>query len=216
MIRFENVVKRYPTRHGEITVLDGVNFEVARGEKVGILGRNGAGKSTMVRLLSGAEKPTAGRVLRNMNVSWPLAFSGGFQGTLTGLDNFRFICRVYGVDPKPLLPFVEDFAELGTYLREPLRSYSSGMRARLGFAVSMAIEFDCYLIDEVIAVGDARFQQKCEYELFERRRDRAMILVSHLPGTIRHHCDSFCVLQGGRLTRFDNADEAYAFYSAED
>jgi capsular polysaccharide transport system ATP-binding protein len=215
MIRLREVSKRYETRHGDLTVLDGIDFEVRRGEKVGILGRNGAGKSTLVRLLSGAEPPSDGHVERTMSVSWPLAFSGGFQPTLTGIDNFRFICRVYGVDPKPLLPFVEDFSELGRYLREPLRSYSSGMRARLGFAVSMAIEFDCYLIDEVIAVGDSRFQEKCERELFERRSDRAMILVSHMPAVVRHYCDSFCVLHAGRITRFDNADDAYAFYTAE-
>jgi capsular polysaccharide transport system ATP-binding protein len=215
MIQLQQVTKRYATRHGDITVLDNIDFEVRRGEKVGILGRNGAGKSTLVRILSGAEPPTEGHVESSMSVSWPLAFSGGFQESLTGLDNFRFICRVYGVDPKPLLPFVEDFSELGRYLREPLRSYSSGMRARLGFAVSMAIEFDCYLIDEVIAVGDSRFQEKCERELFERRRDRAMIVVSHMPAMVRHYCDSFCVLHQGRITRFDDADEAYAFYSAE-
>jgi capsular polysaccharide transport system ATP-binding protein len=215
MIQLQQVTKRYGTRHGDITVLDNIDFEVRRGEKVGILGRNGAGKSTLIRLLSGAEPPTEGHVASSMSVSWPLAFSGGFQESLTGLDNFRFICRVYGVDPKPLLPFVQDFSELGRYLREPLRSYSSGMRARLGFAISMAIEFDCYLIDEVIAVGDSRFQEKCERELFERRRDRAMIVVSHMPTMVRHYCDSFCVLHQGRITRFDDADEAYAFYSAE-
>ena len=101
-----------------------------------------------------------------MSVSWPLAFGGAFQGALTGLDNLRFICRIYGVEPEGEIPFVEDFSELGIYLREPVKTYSSGMRARLAFAISMVIDFDCYLIDEIIAVGDARFHAKCEEELF--------------------------------------------------
>jgi capsular polysaccharide transport system ATP-binding protein len=147
-----------------------------------------------------------------MRVSWPLAFSGGFQGSLTGLDNLRFICRIYGVDPETRVAFVQEFSELGRYLREPVKTYSSGMRARLGFAISMAIEFDCYLIDEIIAVGDARFHRKCEQELFERRGDRAMIMVSHMPDMIRQHCRIICVLDRGKVTAFRDADQAYAFY----
>jgi capsular polysaccharide transport system ATP-binding protein len=213
MIELRAVTKRYPTRHGAVTVLNGIDLGVARGEKLGILGRNGAGKSTLIRLLSGAERPTSGVVDRRMSVSWPLAFNGGFQGSLTGMDNLRFICRVYGVDPAPRIPFVEEFSELGRYLREPLKTYSSGMRARLSFAISMAVEFDCYLIDEVIAVGDSRFHEKCQRELFEIRKDRSMIMVSHMPELIREHCDSFCVLSGGRATHFQNVDQAYEFYT---
>jgi capsular polysaccharide transport system ATP-binding protein len=214
MIELHHVTKRYPTRHGEVTVLDGIDLTVGRGEKLGILGGNGAGKSTLIRLLAGAERPSSGTVEREMTVSWPLAFNGGFQGSLTGLDNLRFICRVNGVDPVPLLPFVEEFSELGRYLREPIKTYSSGMRARLGFAISMAVEFDCYLIDEVIAVGDSRFQEKCQRELFEKRGERAMIMVSHLPETIRAHCDRFCVLKEGHISQFENADRAYEYYTS--
>lgn len=212
MIELKDVRKRYATRGGPVTVLNGIDLRVEPGEKVGILGRNGAGKSTLIRLLSGAERPTSGRLERRMRVSWPLAFSGGFQGSLTGLDNVRFICRVYGVDADARLPFVEEFSELGRYLREPLKTYSSGMRARLSFAISMAVEFDCYLIDEVIAVGDSRFHEKCQQELFGRRGDRAMIIVSHMPDVIRRHCDKVCVLQGGKITEFLEPDSAYAFY----
>lgn len=212
MISLESVTKQYATRSGPVTVLKDLAFQVRPGEKLGVLGRNGAGKSTLVRLLSGAEKPTSGRITRTMSVSWPLAFSGGFQGSLTGLDNLRFICRVYGVDAEARRPFVEDFSELGRYLREPVKSYSSGMRARLGFAISMAVEFDCYLIDEIIAVGDSRFHEKCERELFDKRSDRAMIMVSHMPDMLRRHCDKFCVLHEGALSEFADADEAYAFY----
>jgi capsular polysaccharide transport system ATP-binding protein len=214
MIELHRVTKRYPTRHGDVTVLDGIDLTVGRGEKLGILGGNGAGKSTLIRLLAGAERPTSGTVEREMTVSWPLAFNGGFQGSLTGLDNLRFICRVNGVDPVPLLPFVEEFSELGRYLREPIKTYSSGMRARLGFAISMAVEFDCYLIDEVIAVGDSRFQEKCQRELFEKRGERAMIIVSHLPETIRAHCDRFCVLKEGHISQFEDADRAYEYYTS--
>src|SRR4051812_25322280 len=179
MIRLIEVSKFYETRLGSTRVFEHVNLSVAPGEKVGILGRNGAGKSTMIRLISGAERPTSGRLERSMSVSWPLAFGGAFQGTLTGLDNLRFICRIYGIDPNDKVDFVQEFSELGVYLREPVRSYSSGMRARLAFAISMVIEFDCFLIDEIIAVGDARFHEKCNRELFDERGDRAMIIVSH-------------------------------------
>jgi capsular polysaccharide transport system ATP-binding protein len=184
-------------------------------ERVGILGRNGAGKSTLIRLVSGAEFPTTGFVDRHMSVSWPLAFGGAFQGSLTGLDNLRFICRIYDVDPDDKVPFVEEFSELGIYLREPVKSYSSGMRARLAFAISMVIEFDCFLIDEIIAVGDARFHEKCNHELFAKRGDRAMIIVSHDGGYIRSHCTRAAVLKGGHLHHFASIDEAFAFYHDE-
>lgn len=212
MIKLVNVTKQYRVRNGVHTVFRDVNLEIAPGEKLGILGRNGAGKSTMIRLLSGAELPTRGRVLRHMSVSWPLAFGGAFQGSLTGKDNVRFICRVYGKDPAAVMSMVEDFAELGRFLREPVKTYSSGMRARLAFAISLAIEFDCFLIDEVISVGDARFHEKCQAELFEKRKDRAMVIVSHEAHNIREHCDRACVLHAGTLHPFPDVDRAYQFY----
>lgn len=214
MIRVTDVHKSYGTRAGRHAVLRGVNLSISRGEKVGILGRNGAGKSTLIRLISGAELPTAGHVRREMSVSWPLAFSGAFQGSLTGLDNLKFICRVYDVPFKDRLDFVQDFAELGRYLREPVKSYSAGMRSRLAFAISMAVEFDCFLIDEVIAVGDSRFHEKCRIELFDRRSDRAMIFVSHHADFIRAHCQRAAVLQDGRLTSHDNLDKAFEHYES--
>jgi capsular polysaccharide transport system ATP-binding protein len=213
MIELHDVNKTYGTRSGPVHVLRGVNLTVDRGERVGILGRNGAGKSTMIRLISGAELPTSGSIHRDMSVSWPLAFGGAFQGTLTGYDNLRFICRVYGVDWREKKAYVEEFSELGIYLREPVKSYSSGMRARLAFAISMVIEFDCFLIDEIIAVGDARFHEKCNHELFDKRGDRAMIIVSHEPGYIREHCNRAAVLHGGSLVNFDDIDAAYEFYT---
>src|SRR5918996_2315297 len=135
MIRMDGINKSYPTRSGPVRVLRDVNLTVRPGERVGILGRNGAGKSTLIRLMSGAELPTSGHIHRDMSVSWPLAFGGAFQGSLTGYDNLRFICRVYGVDPEDKVEFVQEFSELGIFLREPIKSYSSGMRARLAFAI---------------------------------------------------------------------------------
>jgi len=216
MIELQNLNKAYHTRQGQRTVLNGVNLTVEKGEKVGILGRNGAGKSTLIRLISGAELPTSGRLRRGMSVSWPLAFGGAFQGSLTGLDNLRFICRVYGSDAKAAEPFVEEFSELGYYLREPVKTYSAGMRARLAFALSMAIEFDCFLIDEIIAVGDSRFHAKCHDELFGKRGDRALIIVSHDAGYIREYCDRAAVLVKGNLHSFTDVDEAFAFYQGSE
>lgn len=214
MIQLENVTKTYPTRQGPRVVLDNINLQVRMGQKVGIVGRNGSGKSTLIRLIGGTEPPTSGSVRRSISVSWPLAFGGAFQGFLTGLDNLRFICRVYGVDYTGVVPFVEEFTELGLYLREPVMYYSGGMRARLAFALSMAIEFDCFLIDEVIVVGDSRFHEKCRVELFEKRKDRALILVSHDPNQIKAHCESASVLDKGRLHSFDHVDEAYTYYES--
>jgi capsular polysaccharide transport system ATP-binding protein len=212
MIAIEHVTKRYPTRHGEVVVLDEVNLVIERGEKVGILGRNGAGKSTLIRLVSGAEQPSAGVIRREMSVSWPLAFGGAFQGTLTGLDNLRFICRVYGRSTEGAIEQVLEFSELGRSLWEPVKTYSSGMRARLAFAISLVVEFDCFLIDEIVAVGDERFVNKCQYELFEKRKDRAMIIVSHSPSYIREHCERAAVLVDGRLDSFSTVEDAFAHY----
>jgi capsular polysaccharide transport system ATP-binding protein len=214
MIILDDVGKSYPTRHGRHQVFKGINLQIAKGEKVGILGRNGAGKSTLVRIIGGAETPTRGQVIRNMSVSWPLAFSGAFQHSLTGYDNLCFICRVYGVDPQEKVDAVQSFSELGKFLWEPIRTYSSGMRARLGFAVSMAIEFDCFLIDEITAVGDQRFRDRCHEELHVKRQDRAMIMVSHDANYVRNHCHKAGVLVGGQLKMFDDLDEAYSYYMA--
>ncbi len=212
MIKINNVVKQYKTRKGLHTVLDHICLQVSYGDKIGILGRNGSGKSTLIRIISGAERPTSGSITRSMSVSWPLAFGGAFQGSLTGLDNLRFICRVYGASTEDKIQFVREFSELGRYLHEPVKTYSSGMRAKLAFAISMVIQFDCFLIDEVVAVGDARFHEKCHIELFEKRKDRSLIIVSHDPVYIREHCNQAAVLENGKLWSFDNVDDAYSFY----
>lgn len=214
MIQLHQVTKSYATRHGEHQVLNGVNATIRRGEKIGVLGRNGAGKSTLIRILGGVERPTSGFIVRNMKISWPLAFGGAFQGSLTGLDNLRFICRVYGVPYDDKIDYVEEFAELGKYLREPVKTYSAGMRARLAFAISMAVEFDCFLIDEVITVGDARFHDKCKQELFVKRADRGFIMVSHEVHNIREHCERAFVLNDGKLFEFPDVNDAIFFYQS--
>jgi capsular polysaccharide transport system ATP-binding protein len=213
MLVLQDITKKYKTHHGEKTILNKVNLAIQKGEKIGILGRNGAGKSTLVRIIGGAESPTSGKVMRGMKVSWPLAFSEGFQGQLSGLDNMRFVCRIYNKSSEDKIPFVQDFAELGDYFREPVLNYSSGMRARLAFAISMIVEFDCYLIDEVMAVGDSRFTQKCQEELFEKRSDRSLVIVTHSEEYVRNHCDRVAVLLRGNLHHFDSIDKGFEFYN---
>lgn len=212
MIQLTNVCKDYMTAAGPRRILDDINLTIQPGERVGILGRNGAGKSTLVRLISGAEPPTSGTIERHMSVSWPLAFTGGFHGTLTGADNLRFICRIYGVDFEPRLKFVQEFSELGLYLFEPVGNYSSGMRARLAFAVSMTIDFDCYLIDEVMAVGDQRFRDRCREELFVKRADKAMLIVSHSHRYLKGNCHRFLLFREGEIEEHDDFDEVYFRY----
>ena len=211
-----NLSKYYPVHHGKSqrAIFTDLNLTVRKGEKWGIMGRNGAGKSTLIRLISGSEDPNEGEILRGMSVSWPLAFGGAFQGSLTGKDNVRLISRLYDVDYHRSLAYVEDFAELGQYLGEPVKSYSSGMQSRLAFAISMAIEFDCYLIDEILAVGDHRFTEKCKVDLFEKRADRGLLLVTHQTDTVRAHCNRAAVLSDGILQTFEDVDEAIALYES--
>lgn len=212
MIELTDIKKQYKLGAGKLTVFDNVNLTINPGERIGVMGRNGAGKSTLARIISGAEKPTAGFVTRNMTVSWPLALNGGFHPRMTGADNLRFICRVYGVDFEPRMDFVKDFSELGPFLYEPTGTYSSGMRARLAFAISMVIDFDCYLIDEVTAVGDERFRKRCNEELFEKRADRSMVLISHNRRYLEEVCNRFLLLHEGRLEEYPSFRTVYHEY----
>jgi capsular polysaccharide transport system ATP-binding protein len=214
MIRVSGLSKEYHTEEGRPhLVLSNISFTVAPGEKLAVLGRNGAGKSTLIRLLGRLELPTEGTIERTMSLSWPLGFTGGFQGSLTGNDNLRFIARIYGKPIDELKAFVDDFAELGRFLSEPVKFYSSGMRARFAFALSLAVDFDCYLIDEVIAVGDQRFQRRSHEELFEKRADRSLILASHSGEIIRSYCTSALVLHRGRGKVFSDLDLALEIYN---
>lgn len=213
MIICENLNKSYPVGHGRKHVLRDVNLRIEADDKIAFLGRNGAGKSTLIKLLGGVEMPTSGTIRRKMSISWPLGFNGGFQGSLTGYDNARFIARIYGKSYSWMREFVEDFTELGAQLRMPVKTYSSGMRARLAFALSLAIDFDCYLIDEIILVGDSNFRAKCQHELFEKRRDKAFILASHDMGIINEFCNRAVVLKEGRAIATYDVGQAIAEYN---
>lgn len=212
-IRFENIHKSYRTYKGWKHVLKGVNLELPMSSSLGVLGRNGAGKSTLMRIISGLDTPDKGKVHwpAGVRVSWPIG-RGGIQSSLTGRDNIRFICRVYGLDIGAITQFVEEFSELGHYLDMPVNTYSAGMRARLAFSVSMATEYDTYLIDEGFSAGDARFAERMT-KLFDQRRAQAnMIVITHSAGIIRRFCDRAAILEQGVMTVYDSVEEALKIY----
>ncbi|MDZ4842698.1 MAG: ABC transporter ATP-binding protein [Hyphomicrobium aestuarii] len=209
-----NIVKDFETEMWIRRVLDDVSFRVGLGERMAVLGRNGAGKSTLIQILSGLQRPTSGTIDRGLSMSWPLALGGGFEGELTGYDNIRFISRIYDAPFRETYDFVADFTELGKQLHVPVRFYSSGMRMRLAFALSLAIDFECFLIDEVILVGDRRFQEKCLYELFEKRQSKAMILAIHEMEVVRRRCTSVLILKDGKGRLFDDVALATDIYAS--
>lgn len=211
-LKVEGLSKTYPAP-GSRPVFTGLDFSVGKQGRLGILGRNGQGKSTLIKILGGVLPPSEGKMTWGMTCSWPIGFGGGFQGSLTGMDNIRFISRIYGKRFDAMYDRVEGFAELGAALNRPVKHYSSGMRARLAFGLSLAIEFDCYLIDELVAVGDARFQRRCNEELFERRADRAFLMASHDTAMIAQHCDRALVIESGRARVFDDVEEAIDIYT---
>lgn len=214
MLSLKNASKSYWSEAGETRILDNVSLDFPFNENIGILGYNGAGKSTFLRIVAGIEQLDRGDILVHRRVSWPLGFSGGFAAPLSGEENCRFIARIYGLEADDIIDFVSDFSELGRYMRAKVKTYSSGMRARLAFGLSMAIDFDVYLIDEVTAVGDRSFQNKCR-EAFAERRERSNILVvSHSLQTIKAYCSSAAVLQNGEIRLFDSIDQAAEIYEA--
>jgi capsular polysaccharide transport system ATP-binding protein len=214
MIEVHNVTKIYPTHDGSNVVLNDISSVFPALTNVGVLGLNGAGKSTLLRILAGAELPDSGRVVHRGHVSWPIGFSGGFNGSLTAEENCRFVARVYGVDLDDTVGFAMEFSELDRYFHMPVRTYSSGMKGRLAFGLSMAIDFDVYLVDEVTAVGDRRFRQKCR-DAFEERSDRSsVIIVSHSLATVKAYCDHCAVLKHGKLYYFESVDAAQRTYEA--
>lgn len=215
MIVVEDVHKRYQTDHGlGQWVLRGVSFTIPARTNVGLVGRNGAGKSTMLRLIGGVDQPTRGRVERHCRVSWPLGFGGGLQGSLSGRQNAKFICRIHGheEDIPERIAAIQDFAEIGTAFDEPVKTYSSGMQARLKFAISLAFDFDVYLADELTAVGDAAFKKKAQ-KAFRDLVDRAgVILVSHQEGIMKEVCSAGIWLHEGGAYWFDDVNDALAHY----
>jgi capsular polysaccharide transport system ATP-binding protein len=210
MIDLRHVTKMYRTTMGENVVLDDVSIRFPPRENIGILGRNGAGKSTLLRIIGGAEMPDEGEIIRRGRVSWPIGFTGGFNSSLSGEENCRFVARIYGQDVDYVVDASREFAEIGDYFYMPVRTYSSGMRARLAFGVSMAIDFEVYLVDEVTAVGDKRFREKCRAAFRERQQRAGLIMVSHQLNTLRQYCQRCAVLEKGRLHMYDSIDEAAA------
>lgn len=211
-IRLESVSKTYGVGRSRKKIVDGATLSFRKGRSVGLLGRNGAGKSTLLRMIGGAIEPDSGRIRRSAHISWPLGFSGGIHGALTGVQNTLFVARIYGVDTDDLIARVEEFSELGQFMRMPVSTYSSGMRARLAFGISMAIDFEVYLVDEITAVGDAAFKRKCA-ETFRSKMGAAdVIMVSHGANNLRQYCDAGIILENGRLTYYDDVEDALAVH----
>lgn len=215
MIRFEHLSKIFKTGLGQTkVVLSDSTFVFPSGRKIGLLGRNGTGKSTVLKMIAGTQDPSNGQIHRAGSVSWPIGYAGSFHRELTGAQNTRFIARVYGVDTDDLCDFVRDFSELGRYFDMPLKSYSSGMRARLAFGVSMGIPFDTYLIDEITSVGDARFRKKCLDVFQNKLQGASAIMVTHSLKMVRETCDCVAVLEAGQLHLFHDVIEGIGFHQS--
>ncbi len=213
MIEFRNVTKSYDMNEGKKnTILDNVSFKFPEKKNIGVLGVNGAGKSTLLRLIAGSEYPDSGRIIRKGRYSWPLGFSGSFHGNLTGIENLRFACRIYNANIEYVTEYVKEFSELGNYINEPIKTYSSGMQSRLAFALSMAIDFEVYLVDEIMGVGDKGFQEKCKVAFEDKRKTSSIIMVSHAMGTIRDYSDVVILLTGEHLEIYDDVDLAIKDY----
>ncbi len=208
MITLRNVSKTYRTKGDRKWILKKVNLNFPQGRSVALLGRNGAGKTTLLKMIAGSIDCDSGEITYNGSISWPIGFAGSFHPELTGAQNARFLARVYGVDTDELVTFTENFAELGTFFNMPFRTYSSGMRARLAFGVSMGVPFDTYLVDEVTSVGDAIFREKCDLVFKQRMKNSGAIVVSHSMGTVRELCDCGVVLSNGEITYYDDINQA--------
>jgi capsular polysaccharide transport system ATP-binding protein len=210
IITFDEVVKTYGAGNRAKVIMRRGNFDIPGRRAIGLMGGNGAGKSTLLRLIAGTEKPTRGRIRRWGKVSWPLGFAGGFEKSMTARENAVFVARIYHEDPDRVCEYVLEFSELGHYFEMPIQTYSSGMKQKLAFGLCMAMDFDCYLIDEVTAVGDDRFREKCQLAFAERRERSGLIMVSHSFATIRAYCDMAAILVDGELFFFDDLEEGIA------
>jgi len=214
MIELRHLTKTFRLKGQQRTVARDICARFPSGESVALLGRNGAGKSTLLRMIAGTVDPTAGHVLSDGTISWPVGFAGSFHPDLTGVQNVRFVARIYAVDTDELVAYVEDFAELGGYFRLPLKSYSSGMRSRLAFGTSMGIRFDTYLVDEVTSVGDAAFRRKAAAVFRDRMQAASAIFVSHSLPLVRRLCSAGAVLENGELTYYPDVADAIAHHEA--
>ncbi len=213
MIQLENLTKVYYQGGQRTVVADGISVTLPGQTSIALMGRNGSGKSSLLRMIAGTMDPTEGRIISDGRISWPVGFAGNFHPDLSGAQNTRFIARVYGVDTDELIAYVADFSELGQHLDLPFGTYSSGMRSRLAFGVSMGIDFDTYLVDEVTSVGDASFRRKSANVFRERMASRGAVVVSHSIGTIRELCSAGAVIDKGKLQYFDDLEEAIALHN---
>ena len=214
MIRIENVTKVFRVQGQRKVILRNASAVFPPGVSVGLLGRNGAGKSSLLQMISGTLDVTSGRIVSTGSMSWPVGFGGSLHPELSGAQNTRFIARLYGVDCDALCDFARDFAEIGDDFFKPLRTYSSGMRSRLAFGISMGIRFDTYLVDEVTAVGDTSFRAKSERIFLDRLQESRAIIVSHGVGLLKRLCQAGIVLENGQLTYHDDIDDAIAHHDA--
>lgn len=219
MIKIENLTKSYKTPTGRHYVFKDLHVDLPSDKSVALIGRNGAGKSTLLRVIGGIDRPDSGKIITNKTISWPVGLAGGFQGSLTGRENVKFVARLYATkdELKEKVSFVEDFAELGKYFDMPIKTYSSGMKSRLGFGLSMAFGFDYYLVDEVTAVGDARFKQKCA-DLFRARHEQAsFLMVSHSLKSLVEFCDvALFIGRDNRVAFYDSVEEAIEVYKSDE
>jgi len=208
MIQFDEVSKGFWVRKRFTSVIQNLTLTLPTGQSLALLGGNGSGKSTLLQMIAGTMRPDTGEIWSDGTISWPVGFGGSFNRDLTGSQNTKFLARVYGVDTKELADFVQDFSEIGRHFHMPLRTYSAGMKSRLTFGISMGIHFDTYLVDEVTAVGDARFRRKSSKLFRDRMKTSSAILVSHNLEELREFCDAAILLHNGELTYFADLDEA--------
>lgn len=212
ILEFSNVSKSYTTNNTPIPILKNMSFTINKGTNFGVLGMNGAGKSTILRLIAGSELPSSGHVRRFVKFSWPLGFAGSFNGSLSGEENLRFACRIYDVPIKETLEYVNEFTELGHKLKHPIKTYSTGMRQKLAYGLSMAIDFEVYLIDETMAVGDQHFKKKCRKVFAEKAKHSNLIVVSHDMNTIKKYSDKIMLIRDGDAKIYDDIEEAISIY----
>jgi len=215
MIELKNVTKSYKTLHGRAYVFRDLNLIIPPNRNIALIGRNGSGKSTLMRLLGGIDSPDSGRIICNKSISWPVGLTGGFQGSLTGRQNTQFVARVYGAQGasmREVVRQVEEFAELGAYFDQPVNTYSSGMRGRLAFGLSFAFDFDYYLVDEAMSVGDSQFKRKATKAFKDKIGQANIILVTHGMGQVRTFCDMVLLLRKGEIFVYEDIEEGIAEY----
>ncbi|MDN7142947.1 ABC transporter ATP-binding protein [Pseudomonas sp. JQ170] len=217
MFELKNVTKSYLTPKGRRFVFRNLSLAIPPGKNIGLIGRNGAGKSTLMRLLGGADIPDSGSIVTDRSISWPVGLTGGFQGSMTGRDNIKFVCRVYGAEGDAMrekVRYVQEFAEIGDWIDEPIKTYSSGMRSRVAFGLSMAFDFDYYLIDEVMSVGDAQFKRKCDEVFKEKLQKSNVVLVSHSMPEIEKLCDIVLLVRDGGIQVYEDVAEGIKAYNS--